>query len=385
MFTKIFFLVLFYLFFVFTQKYMQKKVKLYYENGNIKYIGFTIGDLYDGPGQLFSEKDNGTLLYNGNFTKGKKSGVGRENYENGTRKYYGNYTNDTYNGIGELYDGRGRIDFIGGFLNGKKDGPGTQFYKNGNKHHEGIWKNDTLNGKTKTYYQKFNDYIETFDRCEELPFFNEEQELIYSRKYRKKYEYLCYEGEYINGTMWGKGTFLYINEIEKYEGEWKNGTKNGYGLLRNKDGTPLFEGFFVNNVMTSGSMYDKDRNVYSGNFINNKLEGRGEIEFKKDWCYVKGYFSNGILNGTAEVWSKAKIVHQKILIGKFLNGILEGNAQIFFEEKIFYVYFVNGKLSKYYTVLDNKNNIDKQNEKNDILMESVLNKCNIFNKLASSQ
>ena len=101
LFAGIFVLVLFCLFFAFDLGCVREKVKLYYENGNIKYFGFTIGDLYDGPGQLFSEKDNGTLLYDGNFTKGKKNGVGRENYENGTRKYYGNYTNDTYNGIGE--------------------------------------------------------------------------------------------------------------------------------------------------------------------------------------------------------------------------------------------------------------------------------------------
>ena len=117
-------------------------------------------------------------------------------------------------------------------LNGQRHGLGIEYYKNGNKHHDGQWKYNQLNGFAKTYYQRKNDVIEQFDRYEELPFFDEEEEIKYNRAYRKYYEYICYEGNYTNGTKNGNGTFFYINEVEKYKGDWKDGKKNGVGILR---------------------------------------------------------------------------------------------------------------------------------------------------------
>ena len=362
--------------------FIRKRVIEYYENGNKKFEGFTKMGLYDGPGKEYNE--NGTLIYDGNFKKGKKNGEGKSYYQNGTLMYYGNFTNDKFNGKGKLYDGKGRILYDGEWLEDQRHGYGIEYYKNGNKHHEGHWKNNQLNGFAKSYYQTNHVLDDLFDRCEELPFFDEEQEIKYNRAYNKSYEYICYEGNYINGTKYGKGILFYINEVEKYNGEWENDKKSGYGLLRDNKGYPIYQGYFVDNVKTSGSIYDKNRNVYVGHFVNEKLEGYGEIEFKKEKCLIKGYFSEGILNGTAEVWLKDSFVEKKLLNGEFFNGKFEGITTLFVNEDLIDVYFNYGKLDGQYMITDKDGKTDfKDVEDNNLIMEAF-NRCSYFKNLTSN-
>ena len=362
--------------------FIRKEVIYYYENGNIKYEGFIKMNLYDGPGKEYNE--NGTLIYDGNFKKGKKNGEGKSYYENGTLRYYGNYSNDKFNGKGKLYDGKGRILYDGEWLGDQRHGYGIEYYKNRNKHHEGYWKNNQLNGFAKTYYQTKNVLDELFDRCEQLPCFDEEQEIKYNRAYNKSYEYICYEGNYINGTRYGKGILFYINEIEKYNGEWENDKKSGWGLLNDIHGYPIYQGYFVDNVKTKGTIYDKNRNVYVGHFINEKLDGYGQIEMKKEKCLIKGYFSEGILNGTVEIWLKDSIVEKKLLNGKILNGKFEEISTLFIDENIIDIYFNNGKLYGQYMITNKEGKTDfKDLEDNNLIMEAF-NRCSIFKNLTSN-
>ena len=362
--------------------FMRKKTILYHNNGKKKFDGFTKMGLYDGLGKEFNE--NETLIYDGNFKKGKKDGEGKSYYDNGTLRYNGNYTNDKFNGIGKLYEGKGRILYDGEWLEGQRHGFGIEYYKNGNKHHEGYWKYNELNGFAKTYYQRKNDLIEQFDRCEEFPSFDEEQEIKYNRAYNKHYEYICYEGNYTNGTKNGKGIFFYINEVEKYNGEWENGKKNGWGLLRDFYGYPIYQGYFVDNVKTSGTLYDKNRNVYLGHFINEKLEGYGQIEYKKEKCLIKGYFSGGILNGTTEIWLKDSIVEKMLLSGNIWNGKFEGISTIYKDGNEIDIFFINGKQYGKYMITNEKGEIDFKDEEDNYLIMEAFNKCSIFKNLTSS-
>ena len=360
--------------------FIRKRKIIYYKNGNKKFEGYIRMGSYDGPGKEYNE--NGKLLFDGYFKRGKKSGEGKDYYQNGSLKYYGNYSNNEFDGKGILYDGKKRKLYDGEFFKGKRHGNGIEFYKNGNKHHEGNWKDNKLNGFTKTYYQTKNDFIEQFDRCEELPGFDEEQELKYNRAYNKIYEYICYEGNYVNGSKSGHGTFFYINEVEKYEGEWENDKKNGYGLLRDINGLPLYQGFFKNNIKTTGTIYGKNGIIYYGHWINGILDGYGTIEYKKEQCLVKGYFVEGKLDGIVEIWLKIPY-EMKLLSGNILNGKFDGWLTLFRDNNRIDLYFKNGKQLRESLIIYEEGKINFQKKDEDNFIKESFSKCSILKNLTN--
>ena len=62
------------------------------------------------------------------------------------------------------------------------------------------------------------------------------------------YDYLAFEGEYLNGERNGKGKEYYKNGNIKFEGEYLNGKKNGVGKEYNKNAQLIFEGEYLNGM-----------------------------------------------------------------------------------------------------------------------------------------
>ena len=93
------------------------------------YIGYWDNGRQYRKGKVFDKNNN--LLYDGDYKKGVKEGIGTYYYPTGER-------------------------YEGNFINGLKDGKGIFYWKDGNKW-EGNFKNDEMNGEG-IFYDKDESY-----------------------------------------------------------------------------------------------------------------------------------------------------------------------------------------------------------------------------------
>ena len=80
-----------------------------------KYIVFVI----NGKGKIYNAF-NDNLLFEGEFIKGRKNGMGIEYGLFGNKIFQGKYINGMKNGFGKEYDSFDQLIFEGEYLNGKR-------------------------------------------------------------------------------------------------------------------------------------------------------------------------------------------------------------------------------------------------------------------------
>ena len=217
-----------------------EKIKIkYFENKDF-FIGIMEeNNKYPHKGLLLS--CNGDY-YEGEFSKGKKEGIGKIIYKNKT-SYEGTFKNNHFNGYGILIQLDGEI-FKGEWKNGKINGEGIRFHSNGDK----------------------------------------------------------YIGSYVNNIRNGQGHYIFING-DSYDGNWVNGKANGMGTFKFRNGN-IYEGEFKdNNILGKGILTMKNGDVYMGNFANGLLNGKGTYINIKEEKFV-GNFEGGKKNGEGILYDK---------------------------------------------------------------------------------
>ena len=136
----------------------------------------------------------------------------------------------------------------------------------------------------KLYYKSGNYYI---GECEyNLP---HGEGTLYNEN-----EGIIYKGDWVSGKKEGYGEyFSQTQDGYDYKGYWKNGLRHGSGKYY-EDGRILYSGNFVNdNVDGKGTLYYKNGKIkYDGNWVDNRMEGYGKYIFE-DGHYYKGYWKNG--------------------------------------------------------------------------------------------
>ena len=118
-----------------------------------------------------------------------------------------------------------------------------------------------------------------------------------------------------------KGKLCYDNG-DWYEGGFKNDMYEGEGILsKNKE---IFSGIFMKNSLNGkgGKHILANNDFYDGDFINNKYEGFGKYNFSNGG-YIEGQFKDGFAEGKCIQY----ISHQGKYEGKFEKGILNGQGQ----------------------------------------------------------
>ena len=104
-----------------------------------------------------------------------------------------------------------------------------------------------------------------------------------------------YEGDFVNGAITGYGTYHYYDGGE-YTGELINGERHGKGKMKWPDGT-VYEGDFVDNVCHGqGTFFYTEGIVFKGEFRNNRICGEGIYTYP-DGFSVSGIFGGGNRNG----------------------------------------------------------------------------------------
>ena len=164
---------------------------------------------------------------------------------------------------------------------------------------------------------------------------------------------------YVRKGTWRNGEFTgWCRESRRnrdvLEGRFENGLVNGKGFLKNVKGN-LYVGDFVNSLREGfGELYT-NRIHYIGQFKEDKLNGRGVIEFLKEEHKYEGEFKNNEINGKGIfTWKNGdiyegemkngkmngrgtyKYVDGQIYDGEYINGIKEGKGRIILSNKVIY-------------------------------------------------
>jgi clan AA aspartic protease (TIGR02281 family) len=119
-----------------------------------------------------------------------------------------------------------------------------------------------------------------------------------------------YEGNWENGKRYGEFTYFY-KDGDKFVGMVINDTIHGQGVfetINNKLSGQLKQVYTKNNTYSiilvgKGVKYSKKHKyTYTGNFKNNLLNGKGEINY--DGTIYKGYFVDDKIEGKGVVYYK---------------------------------------------------------------------------------
>ena len=201
-------------------------------------------------------------------------------------------------------------------------------------------------------------------------FYNDELGLIhnhikiYNENEQDINQIQIYEGDLnIRGQRQGFGKI--ITQYYELKGIWKNDKLNGWGRQSRCNGDVL-EGRFENSLLNGkGFFLDKQKNkyigefrdmkkwgrgklitnklIYEGEFVNDKIEGKGKIKFLKSGIEYEGTFINDNIEG----YGKFKWINGDIYEGEVKNNKMHGNGVYHYKNgKVFKGLFKNGQISK---------------------------------------
>ena len=161
------------------------------------------------------------------------------------------------------------------------------------------------------------------------------------------------KGTWRNDEFTGWGQKLYRNG-DIYEGKFIDGKIKGKGIFKNKQGN-VYKGDFYNDMREGKGDLITDNYHYIGEFKNNKLNGKGKIEFIKEGKTYEGEFENNEINGKGIYkWKNGDIYEGqmkkgkmhgygkycyndgKIYEGEYINGIKNGKGKFIYSKNKYY-------------------------------------------------
>nr|ACO15297.1 Phosphatidylinositol-4-phosphate 5-kinase 5 [Caligus clemensi] len=199
--------------------------------------------------------------YHGQWTQGKRNGVGLTEFSNGDI-HAGSYYMDKFNGWGD-FEWKNDRRYVGQFRDGKRDGRGEMTFPNGDKY-IGDWLKGARTGHG--FY--------TFNKSGNR-----------------------YKGGYLSGQKVGEGVFWWTSGRHagsKYRGESLNDRRHG----------------------DNGKYYYSNGDVYIGSWQEGRQNGSGELTFSNG-NKIQGQWLKGKLNGEETYFIFPNGERYK---GKFENG-----------------------------------------------------------------
>ena len=208
--------------------------------------------------------------------------------------------------------------YVGAMKNNKRDGWGTEYDENGNIRFEGNYLNDTQDGFG-TYYYIGPMETATGKICKVTRIRYEGNWKAGDRhgkgtSYNENGE-AVYLGEYTNGLRRGKGVEYWRKGVVKYKGNWRRGLKRGKGVLYSRDGSAQYDGEFKNDEIHGyGYEYYPSGALYwYGQHKRDKREG-DSVEFRENGTLsMNGNFKNGKRSGMClSYYENGNIEHRGI-------------------------------------------------------------------------
>jgi len=110
-----------------------------------------------------------------------------------------------------------------------------------------------------------------------------------------------------------------------YSGNFSNDKKNGKGKLIFKTTHDSYEGNFIENQMTGKGYYIwANKDSFKGTFVNGKMDGNGVYKWKNGRIY-EGKYENGIKEGFGILKDNINILYE----GEFKKGVPEGEGYVY--------------------------------------------------------
>ena len=150
----------------------------------------------------------------------------------------------------------------------------------------------------------------------------------WGRESRRNYDVL--EGKFVNGLLNGKGYYK-NNQGNIYVGDFVNSQRDGYGELSTN--RIHYIGEFKEDKLNGKGVIEflKEGQKYEGDFKDNDINGVGIFSWKNGDVY-EGEMSNGKMNGHGIY----KYANGQIYDGEYVDGIREGKGRIIYEGKVIY-------------------------------------------------
>jgi len=154
-----------------------------------------------------------------------------------------------------------------------------------------------------------------------------------------------YDGKWERGKRHGQGIYKY-SDGTFYEGEWKDDKQHGKGTFEQKG--IKYVGDFVNNRLEGkGTLTKLGGPTYVGDFVRDEFDGNGDLITANGDKYV-GEFKNGTLHGNGTyTW-----MNGDVYTGEFVNGLRNGNGKMTYSDgTITAGIWVKGKCTQEYPKL----------------------------------
>ena len=304
--------------------------KLFDLDGKITYDGKFIDKIpIEGKNIKLYDINNKDLKYEGDILNCKYHGKGKLN--NGSLFYDGEFKDGIFHGFGKLYQQK-KLYYEGNFENGEIIGKGIKYYNNGNKHIIGNFVIKNRDEKFNFYFKKnyakgilYDNKGNYICETEFIDFIPKEGKNI---KLYISDEFLVYDGDIFDYKYHGKGKLYEKKKNEyflKYDGDFYKGIFEGYGKLYKKYYKgEYYEGNFINGKIfgngirfyTNGQKklegyFEPSNNIFKGKYYSPKgnLIYKGTIE--NDFFYNSDIFeiynNDGYLLYKSEIENKEKI------------------------------------------------------------------------------
>ena len=173
----------------------------------------------------------------------------------------------------------------------------------------------------------------------------------WGRESRRNGEVL--EGRFTNGRVNGKGIFITVKG-NKYVGDFVNNKLHGRGKLTTKN--VQYSGEFKNNKMDGkGKIIFNNGHRYEGEFRDNEINGKGKFTWHNGDVY-EGMMARGKMNGYGKYTYAS---NGQVFEGQFVNGVKRGDGKITYPSgKIFEGKFVNGVPQGQGIITENGKSVD---------------------------
>ncbi len=297
----------------------------------------TSGDCENGKGTFVY----GNGSYQGDWKNGKHNGKGTYKWVESGTIYTGDWVDGEMTGSGILTATSKKSQYYsdiyeGQFLNGFKEGKGKQTWGYEKNTYEGNWKKGNPNGTGVFIYFKGTDSsnFESYEGSFKDGLFDGFGTHKVGRLSKTAYynEIRIYEGNFSNGKYSGYGEMTYqehsknneiLSDASKYKGNWVNGYRDGKG--KSYSGTHLwYDGDFKEDERSgTGTLYDSNGDVTKGKWNKSVL-----IETLEYSNSNAGKFTGKLKDGKKYGKGQFYLQDGTIIEGNFVDDKLDGKGKI---------------------------------------------------------
>jgi len=266
--------------------------------------------------QCYGRHSTEKFEYEGEWSQGRRHGLGALIYKDGARSYVGQWSSGRAEGLGKFQYADGSF-YDGSWKNNKRHGLGVHQYADGSVY-EGEWVEDRRQGKGLTRFSNGSSYEGAYvqDKPNGLGLMIHPKDTELAIKYFHRYE-----GEFVNGMPRGEGEWI-NNAGDVYRGQVYDGLPNGAGIMDYADGRVYRGGWRVGLRHGDGRIDTADRqSSYEGQWNRDQMEGEGVLVYPDG-----GVYTGSVVDGRAHGIGVKKDSNGVIYDGEWISGRATGEG-----------------------------------------------------------